>query len=276
MLYLTYPVNKNRFSAMPLEMRLPRVTVVVHVAIDDSGDFGGSGFFCLAGFVASSARWNDFNAQWAKCLQNEGLPHLHTSDFLSGADEAPDKKLLPRERLERLKPFAKAVHNNVYGGFVVGVDGAAYRSLLGDRKKRIGPEVWCFFRLLSRIHDLMRELGVDEDHLECIFDDSESAAPKFLHSWRLLKQRKLVPSNLLTSITFADDKHMLPLQAADMLACGITRSIKNGDWDQSSPFRELFSQVNDERELFFVQENWNASVIRERADDILSAQPGKS
>lgn len=242
----------------------------MHAFFDDSGDFGGGGFFCLAGYIANVERWNAFSQEWWALLEKTGADHLHTSDFLAGKGDFAGLQLDYSQRVQAIRDFGIVIRKHVYSGFAVGVDGAAYRETLSDLPKKVSAEEFCFERLLSRIHGAIGAWDAESEFFECTFDDSEKTAQKFLSIWQRIKRHKRVSSRMLTAISFADDKFVLPLQAADLLACALTQEVRKGEnkFGPDSPFHHLMQDVDPNFGIQFEQEYWDAAAIGRRRDEL--------
>jgi hypothetical protein len=246
---------------LPRLSRSRRLRLVVFGFIDDSGDFGGVGFFCLAGYIALDAGWDAFVPEWRRLLAKHKLDVLKTSDFLTGEGIYRARKESYDQRAEIVRQFVGCVRKHVLCGFAVGVDGRAYRDILEPYPKHVAAAPFCLERLLSRVHRRVVEWEMDDEPVRMTFDDSEKDSPKLY----------------VASISFADDRFFLPLQAADLLGCAITQERRKGagGWGPESPFHMLpFSAEDPTYGIPFVQEYWDAMEIEARKDELIAIATG--
>ena len=242
----------------------------MHVFIDDSGSFGHEEFLCLAGFVASQPNWDALYDEWRILLRKHKLKVLHTSDFLSGKGEYAELELTYEARIGVVKEFAGCARRYAGAAIIVAVDAAAYKTLLSGAPKKPQPKSFCFHRVLRHAHTQMREWGYN-DPISFVFDDDPRVTSIFLGHWNKLKKTRAFHRNALAGIMFADDRLMPPLQAADLLACTVTREQRKGatGWGSDSPFTDLFVDPATGRAMPIQHEYWTASEIEDRKDELL-------
>lgn len=241
----------------------------MHAFFDDSRE--GHEFTVFAGFLSDDVRWNAFSPEWVTVMHKHGLKGLHTSNFLSGGGEYSGLEMPYEEKLDVLRDLAAVVRKYAVCAFAVGVDNRAYRKALAPVSKKPNADVFCMERLLARVHMKMEELN-HIDVLEVAFDDHYDSAPKFYSSWKTVKQRRKIDPMMMTSIAFCDDRFVMPIQAADMLSCGVIREMRLGEdaWGIDSPFRQIIDAPEDPANgPIFVQENWTAEVIERRKDELI-------
>ena len=136
-------------------------------------------------------------------------------------------------------------------------------------KQRCGLDTasFCLQRVVAACHKHYR-LITDPTPLNFVFDDSEKDAPKVYHAWSTLKKRHQLPRNFVASITFAEDHVFYPLQAADLLACGLVQEHQRetDKWGAGSPFTPLFREApNPPPGMAVETEYWDSeSLIRHK------------
>lgn len=237
----------------------------MHVFTDDSSSFGKEGFSCLAGCVARDANWDRFVDQWDALLGKHKLLGLHTSDFLTGnykdREGATTKRFPPESRMPILQDFMDVVRENVEGIVLIGLNVADYRIAAKGTAKNLSPSDFLFLRLIKRSHELMQDLGSAEP-LSFIFDDNHKIAPRLYSSWSHLKRKRSIARTWLSGIMFGDDTLLPPLQAADLVACGLVRSQREDSlmWDFKNPFNRIFVDHSGPRlAVQLKQEFWDAA-----------------
>lgn len=238
--------------------------IYVHVFTDDSSSFGKEGFSCLAGCVARDGNWDRFVDQWDELLGKHKMLGLHTSDFLTGnykqRDGSKSTRFAPEERMPILQEFMDVVRNNVEGIILIGMNVTEYRAAARGTAKHLSPSDFLFLRLIKNAHTLMQDLGSTEP-LSFIFDDNPKIAPRLYSSWSHLKRKRSIARTWVSGIMFGDDTLLPPLQAADLIACGLVRSQREGSlmWDFANPFNRIFVNPSPPRlAVQLKQEFWNA------------------
>jgi len=243
----------------------------VHVFADDSSSFGKEEFTCLAGCIARDANWARFTDEWDDLLGLHKMPRLHTSDFLAGKQGYERLKLSYEQRIAVLGEFMAVIRDHVECIVLVGMNSREYRVASKGTAKRLSPSDFLFLRFIRRCHDQMVEWGYQEP-LAFIFDDNHKISPRLYSSWSHLKRSRRFARNSLAGITFGDDGLLPPLQAADLVACGLTRSQRESKlmWDLGSPFSAIFVDPAGPRlALRLVQEFWDETAFAEHRDSPL-------
>lgn len=254
----------------------------VHVFTDDSSSFGKEGFSCLAGCVARDSNWADFVDQWDALLGRHLLKHMHTSDFLTGnLRDRHGKKVegFPvKDRMPILQEFMDVIRQNVEGIILVGMNVADYKAVAKTTVKSLSAPDFLFLRLMRLSRALMEEWGWI-DPISFIFDDNHKVAPRMYSSWSHLKRRYWQQPNAFAGIMFGDDALLPPLQGADVVACGLVRSQREGKlmWGDDSDFSRIF--VDHERRRLIPQlkqEFWDEAAFKEHGAEFWANTPAKS
>lgn len=199
--------------------------------IDDSGWDGKSPVFVLAGYVSSTEKWSAFSDEWRAVLN---LPHPTTLPYLKMADAYQLRKRssvfrgwTEEDRDSRLKEFCPVINRHVEHGVAIVVPIEAHRRHF---KGLFAPEALdrpyflSFFSLASLIAAVVRTVGYNEK-VELIYDTQENESKSFFMDQFEKFMQAAPPSaaGLFNVPKWEDDKDVLPLQAADMLAWHIRR-----------------------------------------------------
>jgi len=199
--------------------------------IDDSGWDGKSPVFVLAGYLSSTEKWSAFSDEWraVRDLQEpRPLPYLkmadayqlkkRTSVFYGWTED---------ERDARLKKFCPVINRHVEHGIAIVVPIEAHRKYfrgLFAPEALDRPYFLSFFSLASLIAAVVRKVGYGEK-VELIYDTQENESKSFFMEQFEKFMQAAPPSaaGLFNIPKWEDDKDVLPLQAADMLAWHIRR-----------------------------------------------------
>jgi hypothetical protein len=242
----------------------------MHLIIDDTAPTDRSWQF-LVGLLANDGGWESLAEKWSAALREFGLPFLHASDFLSGTGDHRDwkKQSSEMDRIAVLRRFGKIIPHHVMAGIIIGADASAFRQILAQDKKRINCSIFAFARLLASAMDRLETAHIREP-ISLIVDDSDDAM-HFYGLWRETRKRHSFARAYVCSITFGDDKLILPLQAADLVATVVLREHqrRNAAGDADSPYKgilplhpsgtyNVYSELWERRDI----EN-NLALIRE-------------
>ncbi|HWZ74525.1 MAG TPA: DUF3800 domain-containing protein [Casimicrobiaceae bacterium] len=253
---------------------------MLHAFFDDSrGNDLGHDFECLVGYVSDNDGWNNFQAEWYALLRKYNIPFLHTSDFLSAKTEFYKnyKDKSAEERRSVVREFIGAIRRNVLFGVAAAVDATKYRELVkANRRKMTGPSEFLFMRVLKRTVDAMKNWPEDWP-LILIFDDSHESS-RFLGLYQALKASREVFANNVEGIMFADDRMVVPVQAADLLACITKREYAKGkdSWSELSPFYDLLRNADNTGPMRFEQELWDSAALEKSEFEIFRSWPASS
>lgn len=245
-----------------------RPLLAMHAFFDESE---GGGFVCMTGFISDEARWNTFTSDWVALLDKHGLRlvGLHTKDFMSA--NAPYTAFRNRSWSERaaiLREFIQVVRKSVLFGISIGVDTKAFRDVTkpyrAKARKIDDPYDFCFVRILKHLVLSASKRGINE-HIALVVDDNEAKSMAYYQHYRQVGQKDKELRNRICSIAFGDDRVILPLQAADMLAWITSQEMRKAspDWINSA-FSSILVDENDELAIQYETEYWDEEECRGR------------
>jgi hypothetical protein len=242
---------RSLLAGVPRELREKRLLVMLQCFADDSGNspqisIPENGIFVLAGYVMDEIRWEDFSERWyAQLKRDHPIDYCHMVDaergegpFL-GMDEifrkrkVKDLALVVKEcnpvpfACQMLwKDWMEIAEGNLPAGFDV-------------------PYAVLFFQMMKSVADFqvksntMGEFGYLP--VDFIFDEQREAAAKCLKWFQPLQDKVGEPHKTIMSHTpqFRNDRQVMPLQAADMLAWHVRREHQFPNEDR--PIAELLN-----------------------------------
>jgi hypothetical protein len=220
-----------------------KVSLVMQFYIDESGMDPNEpfDFVVVAGFWAKEEEWKAFNRQWAKALDEFGLPAFHMTDFLSAANHTK----ITKKNEKRLGPykdwtdadFGKCIDRFIgiieeFGpkGFSWQLPRDEYNSILSDEvRKKYDPYVLLADYVYSRFDD-SKWYGIIGAHDRRIRDEKlaiffgcttkklQASVKKRHDLWRTTKfgQSHLISDD--PRFVLAHESEFIPVQAADVLA----------------------------------------------------------
>ena len=207
-----------------LEIKRKPLMAILSSYWDESGKFKDHKTISFCGLCATSGKLEKFEEDWRELLRRNGLSYLKVSDALNA-----DYQLSPiipaqtaSERIDALRPFVSCLTQWFELGVAVGVGVEAFERTAEDLKRQISGGDNPFYMAFRAALILFADYCQAGDSLAIVIDDDEETAKHCLSFYRKTKIEDANLRSAFSSITFADDKVYLPLQAADLLA-GLVR-----------------------------------------------------
>jgi hypothetical protein len=195
-------------TGLPPATRVRRLVVALKAYIDDSGNDGKSPVFILAGFLARSEEWAIFSNKWKEILSREGLPYFKMSDRNK------------RPRLSVRVELATLIKSHAIANFSLILFYEDYQKIhrLSLSEFR-SPYFVAYHAIISIILNSMVDVGMREK-VHFIFDEQLHASDRVQAVWSKLTE--IIYDDLRPLIggrpSHRNDKEVLPLQGADLLA----------------------------------------------------------
>ena len=200
---------------------------MVKAFVDDSGSGGDSAWFVLAGYMASAADWDSFDAEWRAVLDDSPrIVYFKSSEAESLRPDGQWAGVTKEQRDAKIEAFVKVIQKRARHAFVARVKQKHYNRII--RANGI-PEVWddpyyfLFLYILSMGASAEKYFGSGEP-LEFVFDSSERMEKPSRHLYGQY-QKVAINGDKIVNVVYRDEKLFLPLQAADLLAWQVRRRL---------------------------------------------------
>lgn len=233
-------------------VRERRVLVMLKSYVDDSGSNPEpNSVFVLAGYLMEEPRWEDFAERWDAQLRRPfAVDYCRMSDAEAG--DGPFEGMDRIHRNRKVKDLAEVIrdcHPSALSVVMTWKDYIAH--IKGQVDPRLdNPYAVLFFKMLAMHAALQAKINevtpqeIKDQHgiaikpVDFIFDDQGSAGLKCLQWYGTLRDRVNGPDRIVISNTpqFKDDRELLPLQAADMLAWHVRRAYSHPMDDRKETF----------------------------------------
>ena len=196
---------------------------LVSAYFDESGKFKDHKIVSFGGVASYADQFNEFAREWDLLRAKNGL----RKEFSAKRIFNPNRPLSDRnprigvkERIEDLLPFISCVRKHLLVISVVAIDVYAYKRLPEYYHQFFGtdPVFTAFTRSILNVV----EFTPADDKMVFICDDEEYAAEPFYKLYRRVKRVWPQAKDRFIGITFADDRWLPGLQAADLVS-GIVR-----------------------------------------------------
>lgn len=192
---------------------------ILQVYLDESGKQSDHPLIAVCCTCGPQMKTDKFSDDWKALLRRYGVSEFHMKracEYSRSWGNIPKQTL--EERMEALKPFADCICDNLEAGWIQAWDVKGFRAIPPDARKKIGnaqdPYYLAFVRGLLEVVDYVQ--GDDVLSIICDYDE-ETALTCHGHYLGVRRARPDVRAKV-ASISFADDKHFLPLQASDFMA----------------------------------------------------------
>lgn len=189
---------------------------------DASGKHRDHKIVVFAGVAAYNEFFNPFGNEWGRLLYKNGLQLLTAKDAFNARRPLSRKnsRVGINERVEDLLPFIRCVRTHIQVVTGVAVDVRVFRKMPSHFFQTYAhdPVFLSFARALLRVVDFTP----DKDKIVFTCDDDEEIAIPMFRLYRRIKKVWPDARNKLVAISFADDRHLFALQAADLVA-GLVR-----------------------------------------------------
>lgn len=190
---------------------IPEVALAV---FDESGKLADSKMVVFAGSVATAERWNVMSEKWNAEMGRRGIRYLTMKEAMHLRGEFQGRD--PKERDELLLTLAESLHSIVGFHVAAPMSNAEFSGLPLHARQLLKNPQYCGFQ--ACMHASVAFARNPNLKLALYCDSSEEYSVQCLKLY--LKMRRLVAEfkDKCVSLTFSEDEHFPPLQAADMLA----------------------------------------------------------
>jgi hypothetical protein len=257
---------RSLLCGIPSRARKRRFIVMLKLFADDSGsDTNRDGMFVLYGYIMEELRWEDFAERWDARLKRPDfvpLPYCRMANAEEG--DGPFAGIDRPFRQRKVKDLAEVISECRPTAIGCKMTWKNYNEILKGKVPQMLDNAYAvlFFQVLRGITELQlkfnREIPdelkaqIEKEYgaqigikpVDFVFDDQGPAGLQCLQWWGALKERVPEPHITVISNTpqFKDDRDVVPLQAADMLAWHIRREFEYPHEDRA----EILGLINPE------------------------------
>jgi hypothetical protein len=258
--------------------------MTIQAFIDESGGKGQSRVFTMAGWLSTSERWLKFFEEWSACLNR--YPHLNYFKMREAASLIGQfRNVPPPVRDSKLRELARIIRNHVAVAFHCTLDLEGFADTIADLGKPFcDPYFWPFHITVMALCFESIDRGCNTQ-TEVVFDEHSIFKPRAVPWYPVVRAFMNEPSEAAVMPLrpiFSTDAESPPLQAADMLAWLIRRSMnqhwslieeweRTGELDVSQPDSPNNFGWLVEEELRFVELSAHCQFLtRQRLEGIVN------
>lgn len=219
-------------SGYPAPARARKVLVPVQVYVDDSRSDRGDRYMVLAGYVQTASNWARFSDAWYQELRAKpsvSYFKMREAFGLNGQFGGWSKV----DRDEKVENLARIVRHFDLTPIHVSVS----QRLVDEIVRPIAPYglagayFHCFEAIILPLAvEQSKQKGLWQVPIDFIFDEQGGEGERAREVYRVIREQQApqVRKVLSREPVFRDDKMVMPLQAADMLAWYIRRGFEEG------------------------------------------------
>lgn len=197
--------------------------------IDETEYEGRPPLFVLGGYIASVEQWHRLSNEWQEVLElTPRVRYFKLREALKGTGQF--HRMPEERRIEKIALVRMCVEKNVQAEFGIAFRLDWFRKIFpaGDKTLR-NPYYYAANNLLSELVLGSRELGVDKQPIDFIFDNRVREKAELIKGWSAVVEIQHDPSSpwafMRNPPSFQDDLEVPPLQAADMQATILRMSL---------------------------------------------------
>jgi hypothetical protein len=208
--------------------RLSRYMAMLTAYLDESRMEDTNAYPVIGGYLGTVEGWLSLTAAWRDVLRDEGVPQFHAADLW-----ANDKPFDDRDRwtfdakVALVDRLLDVIHESAICSVVTAIDNAAYLDVAGTRKQsanKYGSQYeLCGYSAAA----LVGQYAVRESPypIHFVFDERNRYRHYFERGYKLIQRGPFDFAPFLGPLTFASDERVVALQAADLIAWTMARSV---------------------------------------------------
>lgn len=224
---------RSLVSGYSRDVRARKLLVVLQAYVDDSASDNGDRRLFLAGYVNTADKWALFSDAWAEELRRApSIDYLkmREANNLSGQFKGWSEE----DRDEKLRDLSRLIRHFQPASLHASISRLDVERLIKPVAPYnfSSPYLYCFNAIMIPL--AMSQFSSQQDvrvPIDFIFDDQQGLGEEARAIYKAvrLQQPSHIRELLSVDPIFRDDKLVLPLQAADMLAWHIRRHYETGD-----------------------------------------------
>jgi hypothetical protein len=206
--------------------------------VDESSSSGDSGYLVLAGYCAAERTWHRFWNDWQSVLDEDPTVRYFKM-YEAAALQGEFLRFSPDQRNVRLNRFIDVILAHDLQEVSIAAPEIYFREILLPilPSGHAHPYYFALVGIVTAVEAVSRHFGSIEP-VDFIFDKQCGMEDKAVRMF--LRLKRSLPNRHLGRIAFRDDREMLPLQAADLIAWQM-RTFKSSAEPLRAELRRLHS-----------------------------------
>jgi len=186
-------------------------------AFDESGKLADSLCVTFGGWMAEFASAQAMSIRWNEVIHRHGIEYIRMTDALRFQGQFDGwKKTRRAERDDLLKELATIAHMHTALFIATPMSCEDFKKLPAEDRQRLKNPQYCGFEGCIKV---LTQFAVRLGHsIQLYCDSSEEFSATCLGLYHRMRMTDQSFRDTCTSLTFAEDKHLPPLQLADVYA----------------------------------------------------------
>jgi len=200
-------------------------------------------------YLGREPEWQAATDAWASVLRDAGVKLFHATDFFNCYGEFKGWTLNDERHVAFAKRFSAIADDAGLIGFAFGLDSHAFLSILApvlaqEKRKHTAahPRTFAVMKAITRVALFLEKAKHPIDERVQIIFEAEQGGGRFDNFFRESQKQKEPWTRWFSSFT-TDDKSLIPLQIADLLAHENWRRVKAFLEDPSTEARKTFVRM---------------------------------
>jgi hypothetical protein len=257
-------------AGIPSKERGKRQLLMLQAYVDESVSTDPA-IYVMAGLIAPAENWARFSDDWAEILSMKPrVNRFKMSEAMNCGGEFGSWSEDRRD--ERVLLLQNVISNHATAGVCAALMVDDFNQIIkGSQlpKQFQSPYYFLLYQMISALSDAQGQLGLDSA-VDFIFDDQITEKGRILKDWDLFKSTMQRDNKLIGDApAFKNEEHVLPLQAADLIAWIIRAHAE--DQSLGKERRPILSGRKSKLNIPMVTSMWQARELENLKIEMLIA-----
>jgi hypothetical protein len=202
---------------------------------DESGTHAGAVILAVAGYVSVDRQWVEFEREWQEILTAEDIPFFHMADYESRFGIYKDWS--NEKRIRVITRLCSIIKRRVHRAFTSSVIISDYNDVAAMRPDLFETAYAFNANICMRLISDWAEERAHKGPIAYVFERGSGYEAELAQQFNIyLASDELKALYRLSTLTFADKRDILPLQAADILVYEVRKRALNQTDDSKKKF----------------------------------------
>ena len=209
--------------------RLSRYMAMLTAYLDESRMEDTKAYPVVGGYLGTVEGWLALTAAWKDALRDEGISHFHAKDLWSNDEPFDDTARWTFDaKVALVDRLIDIIHRSVICSVVTAIDNSAYLAVAGSRARAASKYGSQYELCGCSCAVLVGQYAMRESPfpIHFVFDEGNRFRHHFERGYQIVQRGPCHFAPHLGPLTFASDLRVVALQAADLIAWTVARSVE--------------------------------------------------